>query len=322
MADAQDQRLKEAQGVLDDLLLPRPQRNVRTALCLLALMNLTPHKSWRRAEAPLMGITPIMSWARSHYGRNYAPNTRETFRRQSMHQFIEAGIAVGNPDQPRSINSPATVYQIEPGMLSVLRTFGTKTYAKNLAVWLGEHKTLVARYANEREMRLVPVQMPDGELVSLSPGPHSKLIKDIIGLFAPRFAPGCQVVYVGDTGDKWGYVDRNLLSSLNIELDEHGKMPDVLIYYPERNWLLLIEAVTSHGPVDGKRHDELARLFSPGTAGLVYVSAFPSRRVMNRYLDVISWETEVWVADAPSHLIHFNGARFLGPHISPEESGS
>jgi type II restriction enzyme len=78
-------------------------------------------------------------------------------------------------------------------------------------------------------------------------------------------------------------------------------MPDVVIYYPAKSWLLLIEAVTSHGPVDGIRHSELARLFSDAKAGLIYVTAFPSRVLMARYLSEISWETEVWVADAPDH---------------------
>ncbi|MGA9343090.1 MAG: BsuBI/PstI family type II restriction endonuclease, partial [Rhodanobacteraceae bacterium] len=93
-------------------------------------------------------------------------------------------------------------------------------------------------------------------------------------------------------------------------------MPDVAIYYSKRNWLLLVEAVTSHGAVDGKRHAELMKLFEGSSAGLVYVTAFPNRSVMARYLSEIAWETEVWVADAPSHLIHFNGARFLGPYAS------
>jgi len=80
------------------------------------------------------------------------------------------------------------------------------------------------------------------------------------------------------------------------------------------NWLLLIEAVTSHGPVDPKRHAELALLFAHSTPGLVYVTAFPDRQTMARYLGDISWETEVWIADAPDHLIHFNGENFFGPH--------
>ncbi len=91
-------------------------------------------------------------------------------------------------------------------------------------------------------------------------------------------------------------------------------MPDVVLYYADRNWLVLVEAVTSHGPVDGKRHTELAKLFMGAKAGLVYVTAFPNRTTMSRYLGEIAWETEVWVADAPSHLIHFDGERFLGPY--------
>jgi BsuBI/PstI restriction endonuclease domain len=111
-----------------------------------------------------------------------------------------------------------------------------------------------------------------------------------------------------------GYFDDSLLEELGVRVDSHGKMPDVVLYYPEKNWLLLVESVTSHGPVDGKRHDELIRLFQGCAAGLVYVTAFPSRAVMGRYLGLIAWETEVWIADAPTHLIHFDGVRFLGPY--------
>ena len=154
---------------------------------------------------------------------------------------------------------------------------------------------------------------PNKEII-LSPGKHSELIKAIVEDFAARFVPGGVLIYVGDTGKKWGDFDAMLLSELGVSVDAHGKMPDVVLYYPERNWLLLVESVTSHGPMDGKRHAELARLFANTTAGLVYVTAFPNRAIMRGYLGAIAWETEVWVADAPSHLIHFNGERFLGPH--------
>ena len=91
-------------------------------------------------------------------------------------------------------------------------------------------------------------------------------------------------------------------------------MPDVVIHHTARNWLILVEAVTSHGPVSPKRMAELRRLFSGSAAGLVFVTAFPDRRTMHKYLDQISWETEVWVADSPDHMIHFDGERFLGPY--------
>jgi len=310
--------IEAAHQVIISLGLPRAQQNERSALSLLALLNLTPGKAWADAENPLVGITPIMDWVRAHYGKEYAPNTRETFRRQTMHQFCDAGIALYNPDKPeRSVNSPKTVYQIEPAALVLLRTFGTPAWHDSLTAYLTERETLVARYAKEREQNRIPVEIAPGREITLSPGAHSELIRAIIEDFAPRFAPGSVLVYAGDTGDKWGYFDAPLLAGLGVDVDSHGKMPDVVLHYTAKNWLLLVESVTSHGPVDGKRHAELAKLFAGSTAGLVYVTAFPNRTIMGRYLGEIAWETEVWVADAPSHLIHFNGERFLGPYPTP-----
>lgn len=186
--------------------------------------------------------------------------------------------------------------------------------SKSLNEYLAQRQTLIIRYAKERELHRIPVKItPDSE-ISLSPGEHSELIRAIIEEFSPRFAPGSVLVYAGDTGEKWGYFDSQRLHQLGIDVAFHGKMPDVVLHYTEKNWLLLIESVTSHGPVDGKRHDELTRLFANSTAGLVFVTAFPNRSYLGRYLAEIAWETEVWIADSPSHLIHFNGERFLGPY--------
>ncbi|EOQ4713619.1 BsuBI/PstI family type II restriction endonuclease [Escherichia coli] len=311
----QNNYIEAAQQIIASLGLPRAQQNERSALCLLALLNLTPGKAWSDAENPLMGITPIMNWVREHYGKVYAPNTRETFRRQSMHQFCAAGVTLYNPDKPdRPVNSPKAVYQIEPAALSMLRTFGSPAWHDSLTTYLAERETLVTRYAKEREQNRIPVEIAAGQQITLSPGEHSELIRAIIEDFAPRFAPGSVLVYAGDTGEKWGYFDAPLLAGLGVDVDSHGKMPDVVLHFTEKNWLLLVESVTSHGPVDGKRYAELARLFAGSTAGLVYVTAFPNRSIMGRYLGEIAWETDVWVADAPSHLIHFNGVRFLGPY--------
>ena len=315
----EENKIADAMQVLEELGMPRAQQNERSALCLLALLNLTKGKSWAEAKNLLVGITPMMEFARNNYDKQYAPNTRETFRRQTMHQFVAAGIALYNPDDPaRPVNSPKAVYQIEPDTLTLLRSIETADWNKNLAAYQENRQTLAARYAKEREMQQLPVTLATGETIRLSPGHHSELIKAIIEEFAPRFVPGGVLVYAGDTGEKWGYFDKDLLGKLGVVVDVHGKMPDVVLYYPEKDWLLLVESVTSHGPVDGKRHEELVELFASSTAGLVYVTAFPSRSVMARYLSEIAWETEVWCADGPSHLIHFNGARFLGPHEKEE----
>jgi len=315
MADRKSSRIRETLTVLKDLGMPREQLNERSALCLLAILNLSPRKKWSAAEDPLMGITPIMDWAREHYDKKYAPNTRETVRRQTMHQFVQAGIAVYNPDRAdRPVNSPHAVYQIEPTCLTVLRSVGASNYRKRLAAYLADHETLAARYARPRKMKMVPIAVADGQEIRLSPGGHSELIRVICAEFGPRFVPDGKLVYVGDTGKKWGYFDEPLLASLGIKVDSHGKMPDVVIHFPQKDWLILAEAVTSHGPVNAKRHAELAELFRKSRASLVFVSAFPDRRVFTRFARAISWETEVWIASDPAHLIHFNGARFLGPY--------
>lgn len=310
-----DWLIKQSLAVLSDLGFPRAQLNDRSALCLLALMDMRPGKKWTAASSPLIGITPMMEFAREHFGKVYAPNTRETFRRQTMHQFVAANLALYNPDDPgRAVNSPKAVYQIAPDALTLMQAIGTEEYPSILKLYLEDKETLVARYAAERDLLRLPVEIGEGKSISLSAGEHSALIKALVEEFASRFVPGARLVYVGDTGDKAGYFDDALLAELGVVVDKRGKMPDAVFYDVKRNWLVLAEAVTSHGPVDGKRRHELKTLFSKSTAGLVYVTAFPNRSVMARYLGEVAWETEVWVADAPTHLVHFNGVRFLGPY--------
>ena len=308
-------KIDDALEILKALGMPRGQQNDRSALTLLALLDLKPDGSWDKLSKPLLGITPIMDYTRDHYGRSYAPNTRETFRRQTMHQFVEAGIAVYNPDQPdRPVNSPKACYQVTEEAFAVIETFSTDAWQETLDLYLEGQESLAAKWAMHRDMQMVPVVLPEGQEIKLTPGAHSELIREIISAFAPRFAPGSTVIYVGDTGAKVGHFDEERLAAMGVTVDQHGKMPDVVLHYGEKDWLLLIESVTSHGPVDSKRHNELATLFQNAKPGLVYVTAFPDRGLMGKYLRDISWETEVWCADAPTHLIHFDGVRFLGPY--------
>jgi hypothetical protein len=198
--------------------------------------------------------------------------------------------------------------------LELLRTFDSPQWNKNLDDYLSVRKTLAEQYAREREQQLIPVQIAPGKEIRLTPGEHSELIKAIIEVFAPRFVRGAKLIYAGDTGSKWGFFDEPLLEGLGVKVGSHGKMPDVVLYYEAENWLILVESFTSTGPVDGKRRDELSRLFKDSTAGLVFVTAFPTRSLMIKHLSKVAWETEVWTADAPSHMIHLNGERFLGPY--------
>lgn len=308
-------KVEAAVGALKALKAPKEQCNERSALTLLALLDLEPKTKWTKAADPRRGVTEMMDWMAAKYGKKYAPNTRETVRRFTLHQFVEMGLVLLNPDDPsRPTNSPKNVYQIEPSALALLRTFGTDGWQKNLKEYLDSMQGKNRLREAARKMAQIPVTLPDGQTLQLSAGGQNVLIKEIIEQFAPRFTPGGHVIYVGDAGEKHLLNDEKYLSRLGVVIERHGKMPDVVIHYKVRNWLVLIEAVTSHGPVNMLRHTQLKDLFAGSKAGLVFVTAFLDRQAMREYLPDIAWETEVWVADAPTHLIHFNGERFLGPY--------
>ena len=313
--DKTKKRIAEAIDILRQFGLPRAQINERTAYCLLALLNVTPDKTWCDSESPLVGITPMMDFAREHYGKVYAPNTRETFRRFSMHQMVQAGIALYNPDKPdRPTNSPKAVYQISAAAIMVIKSYGSREWAQNIAAFKDMASTLAALYAKERLMDMVQVKVRKGLQVTLSPGKHNELIKAIIEEMAPRFLHGATLVYIGDTGDKWGFFDKELAAQIGLSIEEHGKMPDVVLWLAEREWLVLVESVTSHGPVDSKRRIELSNLFASAKGDKIYISAFPDKRTFARFASDVAWETETWVADNPTHMVHFNGNKFLGPY--------
>ncbi len=309
-------KMDESLEILRTIGVPREQQNQRSALTLLALVNLKPSDEWSAASAPLRTITEMMDYFSANYGTTYAPNTRETVRRQSIHQFWQMGLVRHNPDKPdRPTNSPYYCYQISEPFLRLIRTYATRTWDKELTQFRIEMSdNLTALSGRRRSIQKIPVIFPDGSIVSITSGGQNALIKRIVEEFCPRYAQGGEVLYLGDAGDHLSEDQIRRFKEMGIQLDKQGKKPDVVVYVDSKKWLILIEAVTSHGPIDQKRQNELRALFSSRSAGLIYVTAFETRRAMTKHLRHISWETEVWIAESPDHLIHFDGERFLGPY--------
>jgi len=313
--ESRKRRLTETSEALTALQFGSKQRNETASYTLLALLDLRPNVSWADAQAPLRGVTPVIDFIAEAYGVRYAPNTRETIRDDAVKFFVETGLLLRNPDDPkRPTNSGKMVYQIEPSALALLRKVGTLDWPPALQKYLASRESIKHEIARKRDLVRVPVKLPDGSMVALSPGGQNPLIKAIIEQFCPAFVPGGVVIYIGDTENKFVHLETAELTSLGVTLDSAAKMPDVIVHYTKKNWLLLIEAVTSAGPVDGKRRKELKELFAGCKAGLVFVTAFETRRSMQSFLSHIAWESEVWIAEDPDHMIHFNGERFLGPY--------
>jgi hypothetical protein len=312
-----DTKIEDARTILRALGLPPRQHNRMSALTLLAFVDVKPDDPWSAARVRLIGIDAIRQWMARSYGVEYAPNTRETIRRQAVHYFMQAGVVERNPDDPaRSTNDKNNVYGVTSDALPTIVSFASPQWQEAVEVFRSTHGTLADRYAARTSAHLIPVVV-DGKPYTLSPGKHNLLQAAIIRDFAPRFAPGGQVLYLGDTADKDLILENERLADLGIPANEHDKLPDIILYDPTRDWLFLVEAVTSHGPVSPKRHEELRIMASNCRAGLIFVTAFPDHRTFRRQAGDIAWRTEVWIATDPDHLIHFDGERFLGPYEQP-----
>ncbi len=305
-------RIEEAITILNALGLPKAQQNERSALTLLALLDSKKDTPWLESKKRSIRIHDILIFIQENYGKKYAENTRETIRRQTLHQFEQAGIVNRNPDDPfRPTNSPHTVYAVSDDALKVIRKYGTLNWQFAIQEFVKNKGKLIEKYEKRKNKYLIPVDLPDGTSVSFSPGKHNELQVKIIKEFRKRFCPNTKVLYVGDAARKMLYINEKLLKELKIAITKHDKLPDVVLYDRHKNHLFLIEAVTAHGPLSPKRQIELEDILKPCKAIRIYVSAFPDFHEFKRHIDNIAWETEVWIENNPDHMIHFNGPKFF-----------
>lgn len=309
-------KITEAQEILKALGLPAAQQNEMSALVLLALCSIKEDTPWAKAKRTSQRITKeIMAFVNDNYKAEspYAPNTHETFRRQVLYQFVQASVVNYNPDDPTlPVNSPKAHYAITPEALTVVHGYGKAEWKNKVEKFAQETTMLREKYAAERDLHRIPLII-EGNEYYLSPGAHNEVQSAVVEEFAPRFAPGGKLLYIGDAEDKDLYVNTVGLEALKLHITEHSKLPDIVISDEKRGWLFLIEVVTSHGPVSAKRVVELEEFTKDCPYGIVYVTAFPNAKEFKKHVDDIAWETEVWLSDTPDHMIHFNGDRFIGP---------
>lgn len=274
---------------------------------ILALAGIKKATPWKKATNEWMRIHDIIQFANNHYYRGYAENSRETFRKQALHNFRYAAMV---EDNGKATNSPNYRWRITDEFLKVLRSIDENNSA--LLDFKEKHISLVELYSSKRTLKKMPVKINGGNY-TFSPGKHNELQKAIIEEFAPRFAPNSECLYVGDTTNKDLFKDEKRLKDLGFEITLHDKMPDVVLYREEKNWIYFIEAVTSVGPMDGKRIVDLKEMTKNVSAGIIFVTAFLDSKTYKSFVDKLAWDTEVWIATMPDHMVHLNGDRFLGP---------
>ena len=302
-------KISETREFLKNIGMPKQQQADICCYVILAMAGIKPEMPWNEATNEWIRIHDIIKFANTYYGTSYAENSRETFRKQALHRFRTAALV---EDNGKATNSPNYRYRLTDETLQLIRNLDTNEWNKHLKLFLTYHEKLVDIYASKKKMTMMPVKI-NGDDFSFSAGKHNELQKAIIEDFAPRFAPNAECLYVGDTIEKDLVKNVEKLLELGFEITLHDKMPDVVLYREDKNWIYFVESVTSVGPMDPKRILEIEELTKNVSAGKIYVTAFLDFKTYKKFAEELAWETEVWIAEMPEHMIHLNGDRFMGP---------
>lgn len=301
--------MDDARAFLESIGMPKAQQADLCCYSLLAMCGVTPDTAWEDATNKWIRIHDILQFTSQSYNVTYAENSRETFRKQAMHHFRNAALT---EDNGKATNSPNYRYRITEETLELIKCIGSEAWEDKLAEFKQNHSSLVDQYTSKKIMEKMPVKI-NGADFTFSPGSHNLLQKLIIEEFAPRFAPHSECLYVGDTIAKDLVKDVDKLKELGFEITLHDKMPDVVLFREDKNWVYFIESVTSVGPMDPKRIREIEEMTSGVRSGKIYVTAFLDFKTYKQFSESLAWETEVWIAAMPDHMLHLNGDKFMGP---------
>ena len=302
-------KVEEAREFLKTIGMPKAQQIDLCCYVILAMAGIKPDMSWSEATNEWIRIHDMIQFVNTFYGVSYAENSRETFRKQALHSFRTAALI---EDNGKATNSPNYRYRLTEETVELLKTMQTPEWEIVLKRFFCYHKKLIDVYASKKQMTMMPVNI-NGEDFKFSTGKHNELQKAIIEEFAPRFAPNSECLYVGDTTKKDLVKNVDKLKALGFEITLHDKMPDVVLYREDENWIYFVESVTSVGPMDPKRILEITEMTKDVTAGKIFVTAFLDFKTYKKFAEELAWETEVWIAEMPDHMIHLDGDRFMGP---------
>ena len=302
-------KVEEAREFLKTVGMPKAQQADICCYVVLAMAGIKPDMSWSETTNEWIRIHDIIQFVNTFYGMSYAENSRETFRKQALHRFRTAALI---EDNGKATNSPNYRYRLTEETVQILKTMQTPAWEVSIKRFLCYHEKLIDMYASKKKMTMMPVNI-NGRELKFSAGKHNELQKAIIEEFAPRFAPNSECLYVGDTIEKDLVKNVENLKELGFEITLHDKMPDVVLYREDKNWIYFVESVTSVGPMDPKRILEITEMTKDVMAGKIFVTAFLDFKTYKKFAEELAWETEVWIAEMPEHMIHLDGDRFMGP---------
>jgi type II restriction enzyme len=316
---ATQELINQALYILDALGVPLAnlsgRRLERTAMAFLAVADVKSTGNWPELKDVTsnrsLRTRDIIAYVNTNFLENISMGSYDDIRRKDLSLSVAAGVVIQtSPNSAR--NNSMRGYAISSEFAEVIRTFRVADWYEPKK-FMENRPTLSSKLSTPREITRTTVTLPSGVVLDFSPGQHNVLQKAIIEEFLPRYGYNAEVLYVGDAAKKFLVLEKEKLEELRFFELAHGELPDIIAYSAERNWLYLIEAFFSSGPISPMRLLKLKNLTKSCTAGMIYVTAFLTRDAFRGQIANIAWETEVWIAADPDHLIHFDGEKFLGP---------
>lgn len=308
--------INEALEILESVGIPftaKTERGLeRMAVCFLAVAGVT--KDWSKAkENTNLKSRDIISIVNKNFEENISSGSYDDIRRKDLKLLVLADIIVNSGvNKGSATNDPTRGYALHPDFKELIVTYKTDKWSKSLSAFKKNRPNLAEILSRKRDLEKIPVKLPNGKPLELSLGEHNVLQKALIEEFLPRYGSDCEVLYVGDTSNKTLHIEQEELKNLHFFELLHDELPDIIAYSRKKNWLYLIEAVHSSGPMSETRVLELKKMLKNCKAELIFVTGFLTRADFRKWMLDVAWETEVWIADNADHLVHFNGHKFLG----------
>jgi len=315
------QLINEALFIIESFGIPLEKRSdrklERMAMAFLAVADIKSLNEWQNAkdfnDNRSMKSRDIIEYWNEHFDENVSSGSYDDVRRQDLRDLVFADIIVKTKPEAAT-NNPSRGYALNPEHAKLVRKFGSEQWVDNIKIFMKNRATLREKLNQKRNIERVEIIIPNGSVIDFSAGKHNEVQKEIIEVFLPIFGYGAEVLYIGDTAKKHIVNEEDRLKELGFFELEHGELPDIVAYSQEKNWLFIIEAVYSCNPVTILRKLKIEELTKQCSADLVFVSAFPDIKTFTKFAPMIAWETEVWIASNPEHMIHFNGEKFLGSY--------
>ncbi len=295
-----------------------PRRIERMAIAFLAISDVKKIDDFKSAKNLVndnyaLKTRDIIEYVNKYFDENISRGSYDDIRRKDLKLLVLADIALSsNPNSDR--NDSTRGYGLNPIYAELIKDYPSKDWAEKLSARLKDIEPIAEKLKRKRKIKTIPVKLPSGKKLEFSPGPHNKLQKAIIEEFLPRYGYGSKILYVGDTAEKHLHLDKDGLNEVNFFEISRSELPDIIAYSKDKNWLYLIEAVHSSGAISETKLIQFKKLTKACKADIIYVTAFLNRKAFRKFIAEIAWETEVWIADNPDHLIHFDGDKFLGPY--------